>query len=151
MYKLLEPFVRFLLLFGSEFVAIDQNGTLQIAVVCFDHLVDFRLGILLRFQPEHPMAMILIFSSQFIAHHLPHQFIWRPLGRLCPRRAQKDKNGEDRDGDYRDFEVSDIQHHCDSAYSPLENYANGSESRSQSLRAGIGKMPRHRRTRGLKR
>src|SRR6266550_3132179 len=109
MYKLLKLFIRFLLLFGSEFVAIKQNGALQIAVLCFYHLVDFRLGILLRFQPEHPTTMILIFSSQFIADHLPHQFIWRPLGRLRPRRAQKDKNGED--GDYR---------------------ANGSESRSRS-------------------
>lgn len=79
------------------------------------------------------MAMIQFFSSQFIAHHLPHQFIWRPLGRLCSRRPQKDKNGEDGEGDCCDFEVTDIQHYCDSAYYSLLETAQMAVSRAASL------------------
>jgi len=59
--------------------------------------------------------------------------MWHPLGRLCSRRAQKEKNGEDGDGDCCDFEASDIQHYCDSAYYSLLETARMAVSRAASL------------------
>ena len=79
MDELLDVQVRLLFLFRCDRLAIHTDRTLQIAILGFDHLVEFSSSRLLCLKLESPVAMVFGFSLDFIRDDLSDKFIRRCL------------------------------------------------------------------------
>ena len=70
--------VKFRSLFIGRFVPVDQDRKLQIAILGFDNFIHLLLSILvLVLQAEHPVTVVLPFSSEFILCNFPNRFLGR--------------------------------------------------------------------------
>src|SRR6266496_1964098 len=88
--ELLNMQVRLLFLFRGKRSAIYGDRKLQIAVLSFDHLIDFFFAILLGVKLKGPMAMVCGLHLEFICDDLSDKFIrrgWHVLGE-CRRVSE---------------------------------------------------------------
>jgi hypothetical protein len=95
-----------LVVFLPQRSAIHTDRALQIAILCFDYLVEFSSPGFLCLKLKSPVAMVFGFRLDFIRDDLPDEFIRRRLRilRRLQGRTESTQNAKHKSAQYYRFE-----------------------------------------------